>query len=268
MKEYHVVSFSGGKDSTAMLLRMIELGCHIDEVMCCDTYKEFPAMYRHIAKVKMVVQEHGIKFTELRSEKSFDYLMFDHVPNRKKESLQGNVGYSWAGSLSRWCTSKLKVNVMNRHLRKLKEHHNVIQYIGIAADEGYRLERENNKNENHRHPLVDWGWDEKTCKEYCYQNGYDWDGLYEIFDRVSCWCCPLQSLDELRKLRTNFPELWEELRDMGKRTWRQFRADYSVEDLEIRFAFEDELKAKGEIPNMRTKAFREALKERLRKGVI
>lgn len=39
---YYVVSFSGGKDSTAMLLRLLELNYPIDEVVCCDTYKEFP----------------------------------------------------------------------------------------------------------------------------------------------------------------------------------------------------------------------------------
>ena len=42
------VSYSGGKDSTAMLLHMIELQEQIDEVMFCDTFKEFPAMYKHI----------------------------------------------------------------------------------------------------------------------------------------------------------------------------------------------------------------------------
>lgn len=35
--QYIVVSFSGGKDSTAMLLHMIELGEHIDEVISADT---------------------------------------------------------------------------------------------------------------------------------------------------------------------------------------------------------------------------------------
>lgn len=39
--EYHVVSFSGGKDSTALLLRMLELGMKVDEVLNCDTYMEF-----------------------------------------------------------------------------------------------------------------------------------------------------------------------------------------------------------------------------------
>lgn len=72
-KDYIVVSFSGGKDSTAMLLRMIELGEKIDEVITCDTYKEFPAMYRHLDKVKAIVENAGIKYTKLKNEKSFDY---------------------------------------------------------------------------------------------------------------------------------------------------------------------------------------------------
>ena len=35
--EYHLVSFSGGKDSTAMLLGMIERGMRIDCILFCDT---------------------------------------------------------------------------------------------------------------------------------------------------------------------------------------------------------------------------------------
>lgn len=266
MKEdYFVANLSGGKDSTAMVLHMIELGTQIDEVICCDTFKEFPAMYRHIEKVQRVIENAGIKFTALRANETFDYLMFEHIPNRKNESLSGKVGYSWAGSLSRWCTSKLKIDVINRYLRKLDKQYNVIQYIGIAADEGYRLERENNKNEKHIHPLVEWGWAEKDCIRYCYDRGYDWEGLYELFDRVSCWCCPLQPLDDLRILRKHFPELWEELRDMDRRTWRQFRKDFSVEDLEIRFQLEEEWEQKGLSTSGHNKAFRTELKSRLNK---
>lgn len=264
--KYAVASFSGGKDSTAMLLRLIETGVHLDEVVCCDTYKEFPAMYRHIERVKQIVEDAGIKFTHLRNEKSFDYLMFEQEVERKSENLKGLRGYSWAGSRSRWCTSKLKTEVIGRHLSELKRKYEVIQYIGIAADEQYRLERENNKNENHVHPLVEWGWDEAQALQYCYSRGFDWEGLYELFGRVSCWCCPLQSLDELRKLRKHFPDLWSELRDMDRRTWRKFRADYSAEDLEIRFQLEDELQAQGKPVNGRSKEFRAVLKERLEKG--
>lgn len=246
MNDYIVCNFSGGKDSTAMVLRMIELCEHIDEVVCCDTYKEFPAMYRHIERVQKIIEEHGIKFTMLRSEKSFDYLMFEHEPNRTKESLQGNIGYSWAGHLSRWCTSKLKVDVINRYFSQLKRQYNLINCIGIAVDEEYRLERQYANKDGFRFPLVEWGWEEKQCIEYCKQKGFDWEGLYDIFDRVSCWCCPLQSLEDLRKLRKHFPDLWLELQDMDNRTWRNFKAGWSVADLEKRFALEDEFNARGE----------------------
>lgn len=67
-----------------------------------------------------------------------------------------------------------------------------------------------------------------------------------MFSRVSCWCCPLQPLSELRILRSKFPDLWKELRDMEKRAWNNIKSTYSVEELEIRFAFEDERIARGE----------------------
>jgi len=40
----NIVSFSGGKDSTAMLLMMLEKGIPVDRVICVDTTKEFPQM--------------------------------------------------------------------------------------------------------------------------------------------------------------------------------------------------------------------------------
>lgn len=80
---------------------------------------------------------------------------------------------------------------------------------------------------------------EAEALAYCYAHGFNWGGLYETFSRVSCWCCPLQPLAELRKLRHEFPELWARLRDMDAKSWNTFRIDYSVEQLERRFAQED-----------------------------
>lgn len=251
--------FSGGKDSTALTLRMIELGEHIDEVICCDTYKEFPAMYRHIEKIRKIVEENGIKFTLLQNEYSFDYLMFEKPVNSKRGQILR--GYSWPSSRSRWCTSKLKLDVINRYLRELRKTHDVVEVLGIAADEAYRANRKTNQADYKRYPLIEWGWNEKDCLRYCYERGFNWEGLYDIFNRVSCWCCPLQPLGELRKLRKYFPELWEKLKDMDKRTGWQFRANYSVELLDRRFAFEEERTAAG--LSITNKDFHTKLKERL-----
>lgn len=50
-KQFHAVSLSGGKDSTAMLLLMIERDMPIDMVLSADTGMEFPEMYEHLAKL-------------------------------------------------------------------------------------------------------------------------------------------------------------------------------------------------------------------------
>ena len=261
--KYYVASFSGGKDSTAMVLRMIEKGERIDEVVCCDTYMEFPEMYRHIEKVKQVIEAAGIKFTTLQADKSFDYYMFDHT--RQKGKFVGQPGLGWPTPTMRWCTGNLKRDIMKKYLREMRKTHTVIKLVGIAADEGYRLERKNNQSADHQHPLVDWGWDEKTCLEYCYSKGYDWEGLYERFNRVSCWCCPLKSLDEMRKLRKHCPELWEQLKDMDVRARNKFRPDYSVKDLEQRFELEEAFLRAGQ--STANRAFHKDLKRLLAEEV-
>lgn len=265
MEEYRVVSFSGGKDSTAMLLRLMELGEPINEVIFCDTTKEFPAMYRHVEKIKSVTETAGIKFTKLRGKEDFDYFMFEKEIVRKSSKIAdryGDVkGYSWASPQIRWCTGALKRDVVKRYLSRLKQEYSVVQYVGIAADETERLDRKGNAA--HRHPLVEWGWTERKCLEYCYSKGYDWEGLYEKFKRVSCWCYPLQTLDELRALRRNFPDLWEKLRQMDLRTWRNFKEKYSVEQLEKRFSLEDERTARGLTISPHSKDFRAALKKEM-----
>ena len=57
-----VVSLSGGKDSTAMLLMMLERGEQVDEAMFFDTGWEFPDMYAHIDKL---AKDTGVKVTRL-----------------------------------------------------------------------------------------------------------------------------------------------------------------------------------------------------------
>jgi 3'-phosphoadenosine 5'-phosphosulfate sulfotransferase (PAPS reductase)/FAD synthetase len=244
--EYHIASFSGGKDSTAMVLHMIERGDHLDEVMFCDTTMEFPAMYRHVEKIRKVVEEAGIKFTKLEGPRDFEQLLLDYRPKKKNSDLAKHRGKSWPSPLVRWCTRDLKIDVIDKHLRDLRKKHTVVQYVGIAADEQHRMLREQQKAEGKRYPLVQWGWTEKDALQYCTDSGYSWEGLYEIFNRVSCWCCPFKSLEELRKLRLHFPNLWLRLQTLDDATWRQFRADYSVQDLNKRFALEDALTEVGE----------------------
>lgn len=254
----HVVSFSGGKDSTAMLLKMLDIGMQVDVVLFCDTGLEFPAMYDHVHKIE---QDTHIKITTVKSEYTYEYLMLHKPIKRKNPDLLGKTGFSWAGPRIRWCTNHLKTVPREKLLNSFRKKYTVIEYIGIAADETERITHKCNSRSNVRLPLVEWGMTEADCLQYCKERGYDWDGLYTKFRRVSCWWCPLQSLNELRVLYYDFPELWKQLREWDDKTWRTFRPGWSVRQLETRFNFEREWQEGGN--KLGTKESRKELKKRM-----
>ena len=247
-----IVSFSGGKDSTWMLLEMIRRGEHIDEVVFFDTGWEFPQMIRHVEKIKKLVESNGITFTTLHPSKSFDYYMFEH-PVKNGQHL----GYSWCGLKGcRWGTT-FKLQTIDNYFKNEPEH---IQCVGIAADETNRLEKE--RKGNKRFPLAEWGVTEAECLQGCYSLGYDWEGLYEDLDRVSCKFCGLKNLKELRNIYWKMPNVWNELMDYQSRTYYPYKGEgKSVFDLEIRFELEKEFDAQGK--SIRNREFFNELKVRL-----
>ena len=62
--------------------------------------------------------------------------------------------------------------------------------IGIAADEPKRIKK---LAAQKIAPLAEWGVTETDCLQGCYNRGYEWieNGfrLYDLLDRVLCWCC-------------------------------------------------------------------------------
>lgn len=237
----NIVSFSGGKDSTAMLLMMLEKGIQVDGVICVDTTKEFPQMYDHIRKVQAMIEPLKIEIVKI----DFDYWFGEHIKTRGKR--KGEKGYGFPDFRNRWCTS-LKQESYGRIVVSMTYNprkrggvnyvnNDIVEFHGIAFDEKERTSKNNGRNI--RYPLVEWGITEKQALEYCYLKGLDWGGLYEKFHRVSCWCCPLSRIDGLRVLYNDFPGLWKELEEMDKKSFRKFRSDYSVADLSEKFANEN-----------------------------
>lgn len=224
----HIVSFSGGKDSTAMLLMMIEKGMHIDEIVFCDTTVEFPQMIDHIGKVENYI---GRRITRLQAPFDFEHYLAYHVKVRGKN--KGKKGYGFPDFRNRWCTGTLKRDVIRRHL---KSYPHRTEYLGIAVDEPNRINKTKFTSKvTYRFPLYDWGITEKEALQYCYDKGFDWGGLYEKFARVSCYLCPLQRIGELRIIYNEFPELWENMKRLDKLSYRKFKNDYSIDELEKRF---------------------------------
>jgi len=237
----NIVSFSGGKDSTAMLLMMLEKNMTVDKIVCVDTTKEFPQMYEHIQKVQQMIEPKKIEVVKI----DFDYWFMKHVITGGKR--KGNVGRGWPHFKLRWCTGlkKQAISYLKNDIQydpKQEKYCNVkqlkvdyIEYHGIAFNE---LKRCDKNNKLIKYPLVEWKVTEQDCLAYCYSRGLDWGGLYKYFNRVSCWCCPFLRISELRILYNKFPHLWNELQQMDKKSWNQFRTDYSIEDLTAKFEAE------------------------------
>ena len=220
----YIANFSGGKDSTAMLLLIIEKNLPLDEIVFADTGVEFPELYTHIEKVKAYI---GRDITILKPPHSFEYYL--SVYNKKrKSSSQGRFG--WPSMHSRWCTGFLKRVVIKKYF-KGKE---IINYVGYAYDEQQRLSK-NIGLVNKIFPLVDARMTEAQALQYCYDRGFDWGGLYEKFSRVSCYLCPLQKLSELKTLHDDFPHLWAEMQRLDGMAYNKFRDDYTIEELDNKF---------------------------------
>ena len=236
--DYHAVSCSGGKDSTALVIGMWERGMHVDEVIGCNEgywWEEAVDVFHKVGEIT------GFKMTMLEPDAlhSFDYLMYEKPI--EKGPNKGRRGYGWPNMMKRWCTTFCKARVIDAYLAKLKETHRIIQYIGIAADEAKRTEKFAGVDREivKLYPLVDWGMTERDCLNYCYEHGIDWGGLYNHFNRMSCWLCPLQSLKDSRSLYHNYPEKWAELKRMDAKAFNKWKIDKSVQDLEDRFVLED-----------------------------
>lgn len=232
MKQRYVASVSFGKDSLAMLLKLIEKKYPLDEVVFYDTGKEFQAIYDVRDKVLPLLEKHNIKYTELHPEKPFDYLMFETPVKKRGTNIIHKHGYSWCGGACRWGTSA-KLKALEKYCK------DAIEYVGIAHDEPKRLEKE--RKGNKIFPLDEWKMTESDCLYYCYGKGFFWYEnnirLYEILKRVSCWCCRNKNLEELENIYRFLPDYWGKLKDIQTRLEEPMKGEgKSVFDLERRFA--------------------------------
>ena len=102
---YHVVSLSGGKDSTAMLLMMIERQMPIDLILFCDTGLDFPEMYKHLDALEKGID---LPITRVRADHTYEYYFLKAPVKRRKETEfsekfgLSHMGYGWAGPKMRY----------------------------------------------------------------------------------------------------------------------------------------------------------------------
>lgn len=248
----YIASVSFGKDSLAMLLLLLEKEMPLDEVIFYNSEMEFQAIYDIRDRMRPVLEQRGIRFTEVKPDAPFLYYMLEKPINSRKNGF--HHGYGWCGGPCRWGT-KLKMNALDSLALDAEKH-----YVGIAADELDRLEKLKAPKCS---PLAEEGITEADCLEYCYQRGFFWEEndvrLYDILDRVSCWCCKNKNRKELKAIYQYLPHYWSRLKElqaqipMPMKPYSRMGVPYgNVFDLEK--VFEREIREESSVPLSKRRA--------------
>lgn len=230
----HILSLSYGKDSLACLGAIEKLGWPLDriihaEVWATDTIPaDFPEMVAFKNKADDIIKaRYGIEVEHIRHEKSYESMFY---LKKKKGKFIGEIkGFPITRNSGGWCKH---LKVMNKLNVK-----GCASYVGIAADEPNRF---HNLTEVKRSPLIEAGWDEAYCRQWCQENGL-LSPIYTTSARGGCWFCHNQSIGQLRLLRKNYPDLWGLMLKWDNDSPITFKADgHTVHDFERRFQMEDD----------------------------
>lgn len=214
----HICCFSGGKDSTAMLIYILENNLPLDEIIYCDVGDWiWDSAKEHIQQVQ---EKLGVTI---------------HIIDITKELDTGFQRWGFPSMFNRWCTG-FKRDKMKAYLKeKYGEKERIVQYIGYCADEEQRTSKKLYSSYEVNYPLVDANITTNDALQICKSYGFDFGGVYEHHSHYNCWLCPLQRINELEWLFNNEKEKWDKLRDMQYQSEGTYLKDKSVFELEHKF---------------------------------
>ena len=197
-KEYHILSLSGGKDSTALAFFMRDNMPEIFEkleLVFCDTEQEIPETYDYLNKIEIFLNK---KITILKPEKSFDHLY--------------DIRKFLPSIVNRWCTGDLKIRVYEKYIKSkyLEKNKNAIiyTYVGIRSDELGRGISNSNKRIIVKYPFQEFCISRGDIFKILYDVGINLPDYYRWRKRSGCYFCFYQSPNDWLNLYENHPDLF------------------------------------------------------------
>lgn len=191
----HILSLSGGKDSTALAVYMRDRLPQMEYVFC-DTKKELPETYEYLDRLQAFL---GKSITRLNAERGFDHWL---------EIFGGYL----PSSQMRWCTKNLKIIPFE----KFVGDDQVFNYIGLRADEdrgGYISHKPNIKPV---YPFKDAGITETDVFRILEESGLGLPRYYSWRTRSGCYFCFFQRKREWVGLKETHPDLFEKAKAYEK----------------------------------------------------
>ena len=199
-KMKYILSFSGGKDSTAMLFRLIELNYQIDEIIFADTGFEFPEIYEHIDQVEKVI---GRSIIKLKTNILFHDWASGKITRGKNKGMIRGLPLKYYPC---WWSRESKFKVLDQYIG----HNN--RYIGIAYDEQKRIR----DHKGYIYPLNDLKMSENDCIIYL-KSINQLKPIHTKFKHTGCYWCPKQSQRSLDLLEKDYPDLYKKRCELFKK---------------------------------------------------
>ncbi len=182
----HVVALSGGKDSTALALRLAEIEPREYLYLCTPTGDELPEMFEWWKQLG------GILGSQIKPvmETTLAQTIERHgcLPNFRM----------------RFCTREIKIMPYRRFLKRLCARGKVVSYVGLRADEEGRAggAYDDIEGVESRFPLREWGWGLRQVMNYLEQREI------VVPKRTDCARCYHQQIGEWWMLWKYQPEIY------------------------------------------------------------
>jgi 3'-phosphoadenosine 5'-phosphosulfate sulfotransferase (PAPS reductase)/FAD synthetase len=191
----NIVAFSGGKDSTALALRLHELGESF-ALLFTPTGDELPDLEAHIAAM---VARIGCELIVPPNRTLYDWIAtYGALPNFRM----------------RWCTRQIKIEPC---IAYLVQHPGSTLLVGLRADEEARVGLYG-QYAAYRYPLREWGWRLRDVRRYLAAKGVT------VPRRTDCALCYGQRLPEWYQLWKQHPERYAQGEALEAQTGHTFRS--------------------------------------------
>lgn len=203
-----IANMSGGRDSTAMVVKWLEEKNNLDYIIFCDTGFEFKTMYEYIKKLDKYLQTNFNKsITILNARQEIEKWAFDYPITRgvrigKLRGLPMRLKKDY-------CTRETKIKptrqfVISKSPNKFKN----TCLIGYTYNEVERGRVSNLDYAIAKYPLHEWNMNEKEVTEFLVKRKI-MNPLYNHFGRTGCFICPKQSKKSLYNIYNNYPYEWQ-----------------------------------------------------------
>ena len=203
-KEYHILSLSGGKDSTALAFFMKENMPEIFEkleLVFCDTEFELPELYDYLNKIEIFLNK---KIVRIKPPVGFEQIQtcYNFLPH----------------PANRWCTVELKTKPFQKFLKDKYSNGIVNLYIGIRADESGRVNTATSKIKyiHEKFPFVENAINKKEVIQILNNSGIGLASFYKWKRRSGCYFCFFQNKMDWISLYEHYPKLFEKAASMEK----------------------------------------------------